>query len=79
MHRVIPGIVAAAGALLIAGCGGSEIPRSEELVPEGSNVIGRLELSGALADEDIAQLYASAPKGGGPARHISGTPGAGPG
>ena len=62
MRRVIPGIVAAVGVLLIVGCGGRGIPRSEELVPDSANVIGRLELSEILVDADIAELYASAPK-----------------
>ena len=54
--------VMAAVTVLFAMACGQGVPPSEELVPEGSNLIVGVQLGKFLQDQDIQELYASLPK-----------------
>ena len=59
MGRAVSGILVIIILLLVVGCGSGGISPSEELVPEGANLMARLQLSEVLQDEGIAELYES--------------------
>ena len=43
---------------LLVGCGGEETtPAAIKLVPQKANMIGLIDLSQIISDEDIAELY----------------------
>lgn len=63
MPRALAGGLVTSILLLVIGCGGGGgLPPSEELVPEGANLIAKVLLKEVLANQDIAELYAALPK-----------------
>jgi hypothetical protein len=47
---------------MITGCSSEATPNPVELVPEGANLLGQIDLSKILTDEEITELYDKASK-----------------
>ena len=66
LTRTVRGLSTLAGLsailLMAAACGGAEQTNLESLVPAGSSLIGKIQLTKILGDEDFAALYAKVSK-----------------